>query len=109
MTSAAVFSPAEDRPGVKAFVASYEAHYGIVPTQRAFFVYEATRLVADAIRRAGSDRPEAIERALKTSTMVSALGGNYTPDDHNHAHTPILIVGLRDGTPSVIATETSQR
>jgi ABC-type branched-subunit amino acid transport system substrate-binding protein len=54
-----------------------------------FFVYEATYLVVDAIRRAGSDPPAAIEQALKTTTMPSLLGGTYAPDDHNHAHTPL--------------------
>jgi ABC-type branched-subunit amino acid transport system substrate-binding protein len=105
LTGIAVFTPALDKPDVKDFVASYKAHYGLTPTQRSFFVYEATLLVVDAIRRAGSDQPEAVTRALKTTTMPSALGGTYAPDDHNHAHTPLQILGLRDKAPVVIATE----
>jgi branched-chain amino acid transport system substrate-binding protein len=105
LTSIAVFTPLIDKPDVRAFVASYRAHYGLVPTQRSFFVYEATYLVADAIRRAGADQPAAIEQALKTTTMPSILGGTYAPDDHNHAHTPLFVVGLVEGKPSVIATE----
>ena len=94
-----------DLPGVKDFVASYHAHYGLAPTQRSFFVYEATYLVVDAIRRAGSDQPAAIEKALKTTTMPSLLGGTYAPDDHNHAHTPLFVVGVKDGKPAVVAPE----
>lgn len=105
LTSIAVFTPLVDKPGVRDFVASYQAHYGIMPTQRSFFVYEATHLVVDAIRRAGSDQPAAIEQALKTTTMPSLLGGTYAPDGHNHAHTPLFIIGLRDGKPMVITTE----
>jgi branched-chain amino acid transport system substrate-binding protein len=105
LTAITLFSPLIDRPGVKAFVASYQTHYGLMPTQRSFYVYEATLLAADAIRRAHSDKPDAIEKALKTTKMGSALGGNYAPDDHNHAHMPMFIVGLRDGKPAVIATE----
>ena len=105
LTSIAVFTPALDKPGVQKFVAAYEAHYGLVPTQRSFFVYEATYIVVDAIRRAGSDKPAAIERALKNTKMPSLLGGTYVLDDHNHAHTPLQIMGLRDGQPAVIATE----
>ena len=104
-TSIAVFAPIIDKPGVKAFVASYEAHYGLVPTQRSFFVYEATYLAVDAIRRAHADKPAAIEKALKTTKMASRLGGTYALDDHNHAHTPLFVIGLRDGKPAVIATE----
>ncbi len=47
----------------------------------------------------------AIQRALKTTTMPSLLGGSYAPDDHNHAHTSLQILGLRDGHAVVIATE----
>jgi branched-chain amino acid transport system substrate-binding protein len=105
LTGVAVFTPALDKPEVQDFVTSYKARYGIVPTQRSFFVFEATYLVVDAIKRAGSDQPAAIEQALKTTTMPSRLGGSYAPDDHNHAHTPLQILGLRDGKPAVIAIE----
>jgi branched-chain amino acid transport system substrate-binding protein len=105
LTGVTVFTPVQNTQGVQDFVAAYQAHYGLVPTQRAFFVYEATNLVVDAIRRAGSDQPAAVEEALKNTTMPSLLGGTYAPDDHNHAHTPLLILGLRDGKPAVIATE----
>jgi ABC-type branched-subunit amino acid transport system substrate-binding protein len=105
MTGVVNFTPLLDTPGVKDFVAAYRAHYGLMPTQRSFFVYEATLLVVDAIRRAGSDQPAAIQQALKTTTMPSMLGGNYAPDDHNHAHTPLQILGLRNGQPAVIGIE----
>jgi branched-chain amino acid transport system substrate-binding protein len=105
MTSVGVFTPAQQIPGIQDFVAAYRAHYQLVPTQRSFFVYEATLLAADAIRRAGSDQPAAVEQALKTTTMPSLLGGTYAPDDHNHAHTPLQISAVRDGKPAVIATE----
>jgi branched-chain amino acid transport system substrate-binding protein len=105
LTGVAVFTPALDKPAVQEFVNAYKSHYGLMPTQRSFFVFEATYLVVDAIKRAGSDQPEAIKQALKTTTMPSRLGGSYAPDDHNHAHTPLQILGLRDGKPAVIATE----
>ena len=105
VTGIAVFTPVLDKPDVQAFVAAYKSRYGLVPTQRSFFVFEATYLVVDAIRRAGSDQPDAIKQALKTTTMPSRLGGSYSPDDHNHAHTPLQILGYKDGKPIVIAME----
>ena len=105
MTGVVNFTPLLETPGVKDFVADYRAHYGIMPTQRSFFVYEAILLAVDAIRRAGSDQPAAIHQALKTSTMPSALGGTYTLDAHNHPRIPLQILGLRDGKPAVIAME----
>jgi branched-chain amino acid transport system substrate-binding protein len=105
LTGIAVFTPLIQTKGVQDFVASYRAHYGLTPTQRSFFVYEATLLVADAIRRAGADQSAAIEQALKTTTMPSQLGGTYAMNDHNHPKMPLFILGLRDGKPAVIATE----
>jgi len=105
VSSIAVFSPALPMPAIQDFVARYRAHTGLMPTQRSFFVYEAVLLVADAIKRAGTDTPAAIEAALKSSTMPSQLGGTYTMDDHNHPHLPLFILGLREGKPAVIATE----
>jgi branched-chain amino acid transport system substrate-binding protein len=102
-TSITVFNPLIDSPGVQDFIQAYRAKYGIVPTQRSFFAYEAANLVVDAIRRANSDKSEDIERALKTTTMPSLLGGTYAMDDHNHPHTPMQIVGVRGGKTSVIA------
>jgi ABC-type branched-subunit amino acid transport system substrate-binding protein len=102
-TGISVFSPVIDTPGVQDFVQAYQAKYGLLPTQRSFFAYEAAYLVVDAIRRANSDKAADIEAALKTSAMPSLLGGSYKMDDHNHPHTPMQILGLRDGKPTVIA------
>ena len=101
-TSITVFNPLIETPGVQDFIQAYRAKYGIMPTQRSFFAYEATNLVVDAIRRANSDKSEDIEKALKTTTMPSLLGGTYAMDDHNHPHTPMQIVGVRAGKASVI-------
>jgi ABC-type branched-subunit amino acid transport system substrate-binding protein len=98
-----VFNPFIEAPGVKDFIAAYRAKYGLTPTQRSFFAYESTNLIVDAIRRAGSDKPEDIQKALKSSAMPSLLGGTYAMDDHNHPHTPMQMVGIRDGKPVVIA------
>jgi branched-chain amino acid transport system substrate-binding protein len=102
--SIVVYTPIDDKPGVRDFVKAYQDKYGIMPTQRAFYAYEAANLAVDAVRRAGSDKPEAIEAALKTTTMPSLLGGTYAMDDHNHPHTPMRIMGVQDGKPVVIAT-----
>ena len=92
-----MFSPAIDRPGVRSFAKAYEDKFGLVPNQLPFYAYQATYLIVDAIRRAGSDQPAAIEDALRTTSMASPLGGTYALDDHNHAHMPLTMLGWRDG------------
>ncbi len=95
---------AEGEPSCKI---SERSLYGLTPTQRSFFAYESTYLVVDAIRRAGSDKPADIQAALKNSTMASTLGGTYKMDDHNHPHTPLDLLGIRNGKVQVIGTVTS--
>jgi branched-chain amino acid transport system substrate-binding protein len=100
----AIFSPVIDTLAIQDFVQTYRATYDLIPNQRSFFAFEASYLVVDAIRRAGSDLPEAVQQALKTSKMPSLLGGSYAMDDHNHAHIPMKILGVRDGKLVVIAS-----
>ena len=102
VTGIAVFTPLLDLPGVREFVGAYRAKYGIMPTQRSFFAYEAAYLVVDAVRRAGSDTPAAITQALRSSAMPSRLGGSYVMDEHNHPHTPMQVLGVRDGVVAVV-------
>jgi branched-chain amino acid transport system substrate-binding protein len=102
-TSITVFNPLIETPGVQDFIQAYRAKYGIMPTQRSFFAYEATNLVVHAIRRANSDKAADIQRALKTTTMPSLLAGTYAMDDHNHPHTPMQILGVQGGRATVIA------
>lgn len=104
VASIVVFTPLLDIPAVRDFVAAYRERYGLTPTQRSFFAYESTYLVVDAIRRAGSDKPADIQAALKTASMPSILGGNYKMDDHNHPHTPMQLLGVRNGKVQVIGT-----
>ena len=102
VSSIVVYTPASTTPGVQDFVKAYQAKYGLTPTQRSFYAYESTLLVVDAIKRAGSDKPADVQRALKSSELPSLLGGTYKMDDHNHPHTPMQMVGLRDGKIAVI-------
>jgi hypothetical protein len=59
MTSITVFTPE-----LEDFVASYRAHYALVPTRRSFFVYEATLLAVDAIRQ-GADQQDRLQRRAR--------------------------------------------
>jgi ABC-type branched-subunit amino acid transport system substrate-binding protein len=101
-TGISVFTPSAPTPAVQAFVTSYRAKYGLAPTQRSIFAFEATELVVDAIRRANSDDPAAVQRALRSTQMPSMLGGTFAMDEHNHSHTAMQIVGVRSGKLAVL-------
>jgi len=101
-TGISVFTPSTPTPAVQAFVTSYRAKYGLAPTQRSIFAFEATQLVVDAIRRAKSDDPAAVQQALRSTQMPSMLGGTFAMDEHNHSHTAMQIVGIRGSKLAVL-------
>jgi len=62
----------------------YEAAFGEPPKVWVFEAYDSVRLVADAIERAGSTDPEAIVRALETTSFEGAQGTYSFPyGSHN--------------------------
>jgi branched-chain amino acid transport system substrate-binding protein len=101
-TGISVFTPSAPTPAVQAFTTFYRAKYGLAPTQRSIFAFEATELVVDAIRRAKSDDPVAVQQALRSTQMPSMLGGTFAMDEHNHSHTAMQIVGIRDSKLAVL-------
>jgi branched-chain amino acid transport system substrate-binding protein len=77
----APFSPKDDRPMVKAFVAEYQAKFAKAePPAYVALGYDAVMLLADAIRRAGITDREAVRNALGTTKALEGLNGLYSYD-----------------------------
>src|SRR5690606_35213931 len=68
-----------EAPIVKRFVEGYKAKYGDknIATYAAYG-YDATRLLADAIRRAGSRSRDDVMKALGSTQDFQAVTGTYT-------------------------------
>lgn len=66
-------------PAVKKFMAGYQKDFGKEP-ENAFAAlgYDSVYLVADAIKRAGSDDPAKIKAALATTKNLKAVTGTIT-------------------------------
>jgi branched-chain amino acid transport system substrate-binding protein len=91
------YSPDEDRPEVKAFVAAYKARYnGKTPDAMAILGYDAMRLMADAIGRAGSTHGKAIRDALAHTQNFPGASGNITMDANRNAQKPIVILKIEN-------------
>ena len=69
------FSPIQDTPEAKKFVAAYKARFnGKVPDAMAALGYDSALVLADAIKRANSAEPAKIKAALATTDLVAATG-----------------------------------
>ena len=62
------FSPDDPSPLVREFVANYQKKYGTPPDTFSALGYDAARLLADAIKRAGSTDSKALRDALAQTT-----------------------------------------
>jgi branched-chain amino acid transport system substrate-binding protein len=89
-------------PRIRRFVSAYRKRYRRKP-ENAFTAlgYDTMRLIADAIRRAGSAEPAAIRRALAATRGFRMVTGtiSYAPGRRT-PRKPVAIVRVQDGEPS---------
>jgi branched-chain amino acid transport system substrate-binding protein len=87
---------------IRRFVTAYRKRYGRKP-ENAFAAlgYDTMRLIADAIRRAGSSEPEAIRRALAATRGFAMVTGtiSYAPGRRTPKK-PVTIIRVREGRPA---------
>lgn len=93
-----------DTPENQAFVETFEAKYGELPNYQSFEAYEAVKIIADAIKRAGATDRAAIRDALEKTEYTSLTGRTIAFDEHNQAHNAAIIMRV-DGTEVVIEAQ----
>jgi branched-chain amino acid transport system substrate-binding protein len=99
------YAPDEDRPEVQRFVQAYKQKYnGKVPDAMAILGYDAMKLLADAITRAGNTRGTAIRNALAATKDFPGASGRITMDAERNALKPIVIVRVDNGTFRFVAS-----
>ena len=91
------FSPDDQSPIVKEFVARYQEKYGAPPDTFAALGYDAARLLADAIKRAGSSDSKALRDALAETAGFGGVTGQISFDANRNASKPGLIVRVKGG------------
>ena len=101
-TSVQPYDPSVDTPGNKAFVEGFKKLHNVPPILVSFESYEATKVLIDAIRRAGKADPAAIRDALAATKMPSMLGTIIEFDDHNLAHNNAIILTIKGGKVVVV-------
>jgi branched-chain amino acid transport system substrate-binding protein len=91
------FSPGDQSPLVKSFVAKYQEKYGTLPDTFSALGYDAARLLSGAIQRAGSADPAAVRDALAQTADFQGVTGQISFDANRNASKPGLIVTVKDG------------
>ncbi|HEY2962663.1 MAG TPA: ABC transporter substrate-binding protein [Pyrinomonadaceae bacterium] len=86
-------------PAIQSFVQQYKQRYGnLVPDAHAALAYDATRLLFDAIKRAGTTDSQKLRDALAQTTNFEGVTGIITIDADRNAIKPAVVLKLQDAT-----------
>ncbi|WP_304067983.1 ABC transporter substrate-binding protein [Megamonas hypermegale] len=88
-------------PDVKAFVDSFTKEYGHAPGVFAALGYDAGKMLVDAIKRAGSTDPVAIQKALAETKDLQVGTGKLTVDVNHNLIKNAFIIEMKDGVKTL--------
>ncbi len=91
------YSVDDPKPAVRKFVEAYRARYGADPDSIAASSYDAMRLLADAITRAGSTEGKRIRDALAATKDFPAVTGSITMDADRNPIKPAVVLRVEGG------------
>jgi branched-chain amino acid transport system substrate-binding protein len=84
------------------FVEAFRGRFGAAPNGLAALTYDAVRLVADAVRRAGSTDRAAVRRALAATRGFAGVTGLTTINAQRDADKDAAIITIRNGRPAFV-------
>jgi len=86
-------------PVIQSFVHEYKQRYGnLVPDAHAALAYDATRLLFDAIKRAGTTDGASVRDALAQTTNFAGVTGVINIDADRNAVKPAVVLKLQDAS-----------
>jgi len=96
------FSVEDGAPEVKAFVDAYTEEYGDPPNALAALGYDAMRIYADAVVRAGSADKQKVRDALAATKDFRGVTGVITIDENRNASKPIVVLQVQGDKFAVV-------
>jgi branched-chain amino acid transport system substrate-binding protein len=91
------YSPDDPSPAIQSFVQEYKQRYGnLVPDAHAALAYDATRLLFDAITRAGPTDSAKLREALAQTKNFKGVTGVISMDADRNAVKPAVVLKLQD-------------
>ena len=91
------YSVEDPSPAIQKFVADYKARYNIVPDALAALGYDAMRVLADALKRAGTSEGPKLRDAINATKDFPGVTGVITLNAERNAIKPAVVLKLQDG------------
>ena len=82
---------------VQSFIESFKKEYNRTPNVFAALGYDAGKMLIDAIKRAGSDDPEKIQKALEETKDLQVGTGKITMDKNHNPIKSAVILEMKNG------------
>ncbi len=98
------YAPEETRPAVQKFVTAYQAKFGSVPDGLAALGYDAAHILADAMKRSPDLSGPALAQAIAATKDFPGVTGSITIDPQRNASKPAVMVQMKGGRPTWVAT-----
>ncbi len=90
------YSVDDPSPAIQKFVADYKARNGSVPDALAALGYDAMKVLADAIKRAGTTEGPKLKDAINATKNYVGVTGIITIDADRNAVKPAVVLKLQD-------------
>jgi branched-chain amino acid transport system substrate-binding protein len=91
------YSLDDPSPAIQTFVEGYKHRYGnLLPDAHAALAYDATRLLADAITRAGTGDSAKLRDSLAQTKNFAGVTGVISMDTERNAVKPAVVLKLQD-------------
>jgi branched-chain amino acid transport system substrate-binding protein len=91
-------------PSSRAFVSKFNDRFHRPPTGVAAQSYDATKVLADAIRRAKTDTPEGIRDAIQDTKAFPGVTGSITIDADRNSDKPMVVIQIKGKKFTYFAT-----
>ncbi len=91
------FSGEDPSPVIQNFIAKFRELYGHEPDALAALGYDSARILADALRRAGTTDPEPLRDAIAATKDFPGVTGRITLDENRNPRKPAVILTIQDG------------
>ena len=91
------YSVDDPAPAVQKFVGDYKAKYNQVPDALAALGYDAARILADAMTRAGTTKGDKVRDALSATKDFQGVTGTITINRERNAVKPAVVLKIENG------------
>jgi branched-chain amino acid transport system substrate-binding protein len=88
------YSAENPAPEIQSFVKAFKAKYGVEPDSLAALAYDAAKVLADAIKRAGGTDSAKLKDAINSTKDFAGVTGKITLDAKRNAVKPAVVLEL---------------